>query len=136
MGGRSRLSAGMPRVLGKHDGWQGAIFRRGWRALVAEFGPPLPGSLFRLEMGRVAALYVTQECATRRLAEARQARASGRGRRPSEGRILRLEKRAGLADASFVGGLDRLRALATKHDGHVVPSPVELLDAARRANGA
>ena len=136
MGGRSPLSAGQPRVLGRHDGWQGAIFRRAWRALVAEFGLPPSGSLLHLEMGRVAGLYVTQEAATRRLADARRARATGRGRRPSESEILRLETRVGLTDVSFVAGLDRLRELGEKRNRHLVPTPAELLAAARRASGA
>jgi hypothetical protein len=119
MGGRRRLSAAQPRMLGHHDGPEGAAFRRAWRALVGEFGPPPVGSLLAMEMGRVAVAHVNLVAATEALSSARRTRAIGRGRRPSPRHIERLNRRVGLCDGSYQMALDRLRELVAHHrDGH------------------
>lgn len=57
MGGRRRLKAGAPRLLGRHDGTAGRAFRRAYDALAVELGP-FTSPLLRLEAGRVAAAWV------------------------------------------------------------------------------
>src|SRR5262245_76932 len=127
--GRRALAAGAVRMLGSHEGLDGKAYRRAWGALVNEFGAPPAGSLLRLEFGRVAACWVVLEAAQRRLAETRRRRETQKTHRPSEAMVLRLEKRAGLADASYGSAVARLRELAAKRNGHV--SPAELV---RRAD--
>jgi hypothetical protein len=112
MGGRGTLKAGAPRLLGRHDGWQGRAYRRAYDALAAEFGP-FGSLLLRLEAGRAAAAWVNVEAATRALAAARHAREVGRGRRPSLHALERLARRQGLADASYAQAKDKLRDLAS-----------------------
>ena len=107
--GRHRLTAGAPRLLGRHDGAAGRAFRRYYDALAGELGPFRP--LVRLEAGRVAVLGVLLEAATHALMAARRDRETGRGRRPSVAALERLARRQGLADASYAAALDKLRAL-------------------------
>ena len=117
MGGRRRLRAGAPRMLGRHDGVRGRWFRHAWTALVAEYGPFT--GLARLEAGRVALAWVNLEAATEALEAARRAREEGRGRRPSPHAIERLYRRQGLADQSYSQALTQLRALIERnHNGH------------------
>ena len=110
--GRRRLSAGQPRLLGRHHGAQGASFRRAWTALTSEFGRPADRSLFALEMGRVALAWVQVEASARALTDARTARERGQGRRPSAREIERLSRRAGLADGTYQQALAHLREIA------------------------
>lgn len=114
MGGRRRLKADAPRMLGKHDGADGRAYRRAWTALVGDFGQPARGSLLRLEMGRVATAWALLEAATRRLADARRLRDEGKGRRPSSRDVERAARRQGLADASYSQALEKLRELASE----------------------
>jgi hypothetical protein len=107
--------ADAPRMLGTHEGIDGKAYRRAWTALVAEFGSPPHQSLFRLEMGRCAAAWTTLEAAQRRLADARRRRDTLKSHRPTESMILRLEKRAGLADESYGRAVDRLRELVARN---------------------
>jgi hypothetical protein len=111
-------------MLGRHDGADGAAFRRAWAALTAEFGMPARASLLALEMGRAALLYVTMMAAQRRLADARRQR-DGKGRRPSQAQVLRLEKRAALADSSWSAALDRLRDLAGRRPAPTIADLVQ-----------
>jgi hypothetical protein len=105
----------MPRMLGRHDGAEGARYRRAWKALVAEYGQPVRGSLLALEMGRVAVTYSNLLAASEALAVARRARATGRGRRPSPAKIERLSRRHGLADRSYSEALEKLGEMAARH---------------------
>jgi hypothetical protein len=98
-------------MLGKHHGADGRAYRRAWEALCLEFGHPEPKSLTRLEMGRVCVCWTALEAATESLANARQARAEGKGRRPSDRDIERLARRQGLADSSYAAALDKLREM-------------------------
>jgi hypothetical protein len=107
VGGRRRLRAGAPRLLGRHDGVDGRAYRRAWAALVAEYGQPAPGSLVRLEMGRAAVAWVNLQASTHALAAARRRR-----RRPSARDLERLRRRHGLDDLTYSGALGRLREQA------------------------
>jgi hypothetical protein len=109
MGGRRRLSAGAPRLLGSHSGARGRAYRRAFNALVAEFD--LASALARLEAGRVAVAWVNLEASSESLEAARRAREEGRGRRPSPRTIERLARRQGLADQSYAQALAALREL-------------------------
>jgi len=109
--GRRRLPGNAVRMLGSHAGLAGKAFRRCYDALVAEFGVPPTHSTLRLEMSRVAVAWTTLEAAQQRLADARRRRETLKTHRPSEAMILRLEKRAGLADQSYERAIDRLREL-------------------------
>jgi hypothetical protein len=111
MGGRGRLSAGMPRLLGNHHGAVGLWYRRAWCALVAEYGEPVHGSLAWLEAGRVAAAFTRWRAAQAAWADAQRARSTGKGRRPSPTLLSRLQKRAGIEEESYTRALDRLRGL-------------------------
>jgi hypothetical protein len=134
MGGRGRLTAGQPRALGRHDGLEGAVFRRAWASLVGEFGQPEPRSLLRLEMARAAVACVNFEVATRALVDARRAREKGRGRRPSPRAIERLCRRQGLADGSYSQALDKLRELVAGRNAQ--PASISDLVARQRQSGA
>ncbi len=115
MGGKARLTAGMPRMLGRHDGAEGARYRRAWKALVTEYGQPVRGSLLALEMGRVAVAYSNLLAASEALAVARRDRATGKGRRPSVARIEKLSRRHGLANKTYSEALDKLGEMVARH---------------------
>ncbi len=116
MGGRRRLKAHAPRLLGRHDGQDGRAYRRAYDSLEADLGP-FTSRLTRFEAGRVAVTMLNLEIATRALAAARRARESGRGRRPGPRDLERLARRQGLADQSYTQALDKLRELA-RGNGH------------------
>lgn len=108
MGGRGRLSAGAPRLLGRHDGARGRAYGRAWRALVGEFGTPVRGSLLADEMGRAAVLRVE-------LGEAVEALdAYRRLRRPGPRKLRLLERDMRDADRVYSDALAALR-LAVKN---------------------
>jgi hypothetical protein len=126
MGGRRRLRAGAPRLLGRHDGARGRAYRRAFNALAAEFD--LGSALARLEAGRVAVAWCNLEAATEALEAARQSRESGKGRRPSPREIERLARRQGLANADYSQALVQLRELVERN-GHGLAAA--LLDSRR-----
>ncbi len=130
MGGRRRLTAGQPRMLGRHDAAEGARFRRAWRALIGEFGQPEPDSLLALEMGRTAVAHANLVAATEALSLARRTRATGKGRRPGGKAIERLNRRVGLCDRSYREALDHLRVMVAKN-GH----PPTMAEAIRQKAG-
>ncbi len=113
MGGRRRLRAGAPRLLGRHAGRDGRAYARFYAALEADLGP-FASELVRFEAGRVAVAMLNLEATTRALAAARRARESGKGRRPSTRDVERLARRQGLADQSYAQALDKLRALVAR----------------------
>ncbi len=110
MSGRRRLSAGKPRLLGRHDGKRGRWYSEAWAAISAEFGQP--EGLRRIEAGRLCTLWVALRSALEAVEEARRAHTNGRGRRPSSRELERLSRRAGLADTSWAQGLAAFRELA------------------------
>src|SRR5215831_9356357 len=112
MGGRRALKAGLPRMLGRHDGREGRMYRRVYDALAAEYA--FSNSLLQFEAGRVAALAVQLVAANRALVAARRERRLGKGRRPGNREIECLARRAGLADGSYSAALDKFRALAAE----------------------
>jgi hypothetical protein len=114
MGGRRRLRADAPRLLGRHDGAAGRAYRRAYDTLAAELGP-LTSSLLRFEGGRAALAMVNLEVASAALAAARRAREQGRGRRPSPREIERLQRRQALQDQTYSATVDRLRDLVERH---------------------
>ena len=91
MGGRRYLKSGAPRLLSRHDGMEGVAYRRAYADLAAEFD--LSTAFLRFEGGRVAALRVQLEAASRALVDAQRARRVGRGRRPNAQAIERLSRR-------------------------------------------
>lgn len=120
-------------MLGRHDGAEGARFRRAWRALVAEYGQPARGSLLALEMGRVAVAYSNLLAASEALATVRRARATGRGRRPSERSVERCARRQGLADASYSQAIDKLGLMVAAVRAAHPRDPLDgMLEAMRR----
>ncbi len=125
MGGRRRLRAVPQRVFPDHRGPDGVALRRFYAALAADL--PLDTPLLRLEASRVSTLGVLALNATRALTAAQQARATGKGRRPSPREIERLARRQGLADTSYSQALAALRELATTTRARVPASPAELL---------
>ena len=110
-GPRGALVGGAPRLLGRHDGREGAAYHRAYVALQADLGPFSP--LSRLEAGRVAVAWVQLEATTRALVDAQRLRRLGRGRRPSAAAVERLARRQGLADNSYAQALERLRQLTS-----------------------
>jgi hypothetical protein len=133
MGGRRRLRAGAPRLLGLHGGVRGRWYRECWAALLTEYGP-LDG-LPRLEAGRVCVEWVQLRTATAALEDARRRAVEGRGRRPGPRELERLARRAGLADASYGQGLDKLAALCAARKQRPV-SALEALEQHRREIGS
>jgi hypothetical protein len=128
MGGRRRLRAGAPRLLGRHDGARGRAYRRAYSALEAEFD--LTSPLAKLEAGRVSLNWCHLQTATESLEAARRAREEGRGRRPSPRTIERLARRQGLANADFSQALAALRELV----GTQCP-PASIADLVTRRQG-
>jgi len=128
MSGKRPLKGGAPRLLTRHDGVEGAAFRRGYADLAAEFD--LSSAFLRFEAGRVAALRGQLEAATRALVDAQRARRIGRGRRPNPQQVERLARRQGLADGSYSQGLARLEQLSSRVRRL---SSIAALAAARRA---
>jgi hypothetical protein len=129
-GGRRGLTRGKPRLLGKHDGWQGREYARGYADLEAELGAFT--GLRRFEAGRVAAARVNLVAAQRALAEARRTHERGRGRRPGARELEKLARRVGLADGTYSQALDRLRELVGPR---TTPSLRDLVAAQREPRG-
>lgn len=115
MGGKRRLKADAPRLLGRHDGRDGQRYRRAYAALAEEFGP-FTSALLRFEAGRTAVAMVNLTLATEALATARRARDRGKGRRPSPREIERLARRQGVSDASYSAAVAHLRELVAHAD--------------------
>jgi hypothetical protein len=110
MGGKRRLAADRPRLLGREDGPEGSLARRTWDALRMEFDLSRP--LARQLAGRVIVATVNADASTRALATARRQREHGRGRRPFPRVLERLARRQGLDEGTLGQALDRLRAVA------------------------
>src|SRR5262249_45370951 len=127
-----RLPGGLPRLLANHNTLEGRQLRRAYHALESECGPFTSDTL-RFQAGRVALLEVNLTASSRALDAARRARATGKGRRPSERRIERLARRVGLDDGSYQAALDKLRELSAARR-----KPVSLAEelARRKASGA
>src|SRR5262249_36403183 len=81
MPGRRPLASGALRVLGDHSGLRGKVFRVAYDALCEQFD--LTSKLSRLEASRTAANWVHLCEATKALEQARLARETGKGARPS-----------------------------------------------------
>jgi hypothetical protein len=113
-GGRTPLTRGKPRLLGRHDGWQGQEYARAYAAAEDDLGP-FTSRLLRMEAGRMAAAWVRLVAAQRALAASRRERERGKGRRPGGREIERLSRRAGLEDASYSQAGDKLRELAAQN---------------------
>ena len=102
-------------------------YRRCFEGLVTDLGLDA-GHLLRDEAARAAGLVIRARVAGRAWGLAVEQRRVGRGRRPSERRVERLARRAALDDLAASHALDRLRELATKRNGHRVPTPTEVLE--------
>jgi hypothetical protein len=114
MGGHRRPRADLERMLGKPGAADRIEFGNAWRALAAEFGVPPARSLVRLATMRTAARWASLVASERALADARRARAEGKGRRPSQAKVNQLAKRAGLEDDSYQKALASLRELVNQ----------------------
>jgi hypothetical protein len=111
-------------MLAYHGGPDGALFRRLYAALEAECGP-FTSDLLRIEASRAAADFVHMAASSRSRSDARRKAETGKGRRPSPGRMSALGKRHGLDEQAWVLALDKLRELTA---GTRTPStPAELL---------
>jgi signal transduction histidine kinase len=121
MAGRRRLSAGMVRLLARHDGLQGYVYRREWAALADAHDLTRP--LVRLLAGRVCVAAVNLDASTRALGTARRARARESGRRPSARDVERLARRQGLDEQAYAAALDRLREFV-QTNGHTTADPL------------
>jgi hypothetical protein len=99
-------------MLGNHGGLAGKLYHRSYQALAEAY--PLSTALLRLEAGRVAALRVHLEIATRTLMDAQRQRRDGKGRRPSAREIERFNRRCGLADGSYQKALERLEEMVAR----------------------
>ncbi len=77
--------------------------------------------------GAVAALWVEWRAAKQTLGTARYRREVGRGRRPSEQAIIRLQKRHGLAWETYNRALHSLKEMASNGHRRGPLSPAELL---------
>jgi hypothetical protein len=80
-GGKRRLRGGRPRLLSRHDGLEGARYRRAYAALEADLGPFTP-DLVRMEAGRVAVAWLNLVATTEALDAARRLARGGKGWRP------------------------------------------------------
>jgi hypothetical protein len=129
MMGRRRLRSGDVRVYPDHRCADAVRRRELLKALEVEFGPFTPFA--RLEATRVVSCRMNLEASERALLEARELRASGKGRRPSPQRIERLARRQGLDDGSYSAALDKLRELCSAKR-RTPSSPAELLAAMGR----
>jgi hypothetical protein len=109
MSPRGRLRGGMPRVYRDHRTGIGAAYRRVYEAISREHGPFEPGGLRALQASQAASLWLSFVAATETLTEARERRASDRGRRPSPRLIDRLEHRQQVASRAFAEALDALK---------------------------
>jgi hypothetical protein len=113
MSGRKHLKGGAPRIMGRHNGRRGRMYRQAYSVLLTEFD--LTSPLAQLEAGRVAVCWVNLQTSTESLELARRAREVGRGRRPSLHTLERLARRQGLADTSYSQALNQLRELVGAH---------------------
>lgn len=109
------LRSGARRIFGRHDGVAGRQFNRHYRALAQRLGPF--DGISRDYASAVAGLWVQWTEAAETLANAQRLRKEGKGRRPSPGQIARLQKRAGLAWASYDAALKRLGEIGKSTPG-------------------
>jgi hypothetical protein len=112
VGGKAPLRHGAPRMLGNHGGAEGKAYRAAWDALMTEFGAPPRKSLLRLDMGRVAVLWVSLETSSKALVAARRKQAQPKGRKPGLMKLERLARRHSAADAAYGAALAQLRETA------------------------
>ena len=129
MGGKRRLLGGLPRLLSRHDGPDGRLYRDVFAALEADLGP-FVSVLLRLEAGRAAVAWVHLQAASQALAAARRERTHGKGRRPSAREVERLARRHGLADLTYSAAVARLREQAATH--RPAPTLAELVEQAEK----
>ena len=108
MAGKRRLTAGLPRLFGRMNTAQGRAFGRAGAALARRLGIPATDTDLMLWVGLVARTQIELEAVSRDLAEARERRERGRGRRPGEGRIERLSTRFSSLSRDYT---ERLAAL-------------------------
>ena len=114
---RSRRKADEPALeewrsthFGRHNGARGRSFDAQYKALAKRFGPF--DQFSRQYASSVAGLFVEYRSASEVLAEAQRQRKEGKGRRPNQAAIARLQKRQGLAWESYDRSLQRLEALS------------------------
>ena len=112
--------------MGRHDGARGRSFDAQYRALAKRFAPFDPVTeeyvfadpFLRQYASSVAALFTEYRSASEALHEAQQQRERGKGRRPNQTMIARLQKRQGLAWESYDRALQRLQGLAANQRSH------------------
>jgi len=120
------LRSGAPRLLGNHGGAAGKWFDTHYRALLARLGPF--DAMTRDYAGAAAALWVQFREATAAVKAAQEARANGKGRRPSTAAVERLRRRQGLSWQSYDQAVKRLEELSARR-----AAPADALANVRRA---
>ena len=115
MSGRRPLVGGKPRVMGSHGGWAGKEYARAYVALEGAY--VLDTALRRHEAARVAMRWVRWQTAVRTLAATEQARAMGKGRRPSAGVVRQLTKREWMENEAYGRALAALGGFAARRNG-------------------
>ena len=110
------LRSGAVRIFRHHQGQRGWAFDQHFKALAKRFGPF--DEFTRHYASSVAALFIEFRSASEALQDAQRQRQVGKGRRPNQLAINRLQKRAGLCWQSYDAALQRLEDLC-----HQKPSP-------------
>ena len=119
------LRSGAPRILGSHDGSRGRWFDAQYRALEAKYGPF--DRFTKQYAAGVAANFVEFRGASEALHKAQVQRKVGKGRRPNQLAISRLQKRAGMSWQSYDQSLQRLEALCQRKPSPASPPTREEL---------
>jgi hypothetical protein len=114
--GRMRLACGARRMLANHAGADGIAFSAHYRGLRARYGP-FGDEIQRALASTCAALWIEHQRSTRDLDRARTVRDTGRGRRPNQAAIARLQKRQGLSLSDYLTTLRKLEELCAARPG-------------------
>jgi hypothetical protein len=122
MGGRRRLKGGYGVWLDSHRSPEGVLYRRYLRADEEAVGGSNGSALVRFAVERYARAGVLYDAATRHWADLLRLRQTGTGRRPSEQRVERAARRAGLADGTLKDALAQLVDVAARRKPP--PSPI------------
>ncbi len=104
-----RLRGGIPRLYGNHRTPKGRKFRQEYLRIVQVHGQEVP-EVFKLDVAMVADLFAQWMGLAAQVAELEQERRTGKGRRPSEQRIVRLMKRKELTRYSYQSAREKLEA--------------------------
>jgi len=126
MSARRVLRGGLRRLFADHRRPLGKLYRSEYERLLREADPAASEEIRRAAV-EAAECWVRKSVASQAWASAAEARVSGKGRRPTEGRLRATAKRAALDAESYRDALAAFKTLLVGRNGKPVTSGADLL---------